>query len=549
MVRVNHGKPPLPTLLPATSTSTKVGSVADRHNQYLDHLADWVVLRDVLAGERRMKEKQQTYVPAFADQSSKEYQEYLARAFFLAATERTRDGLVGAIFRRPPKIDLGPGNDDLLPYLDEITRDGLSFTQFAREAAQEVIGIGRYAAVVDRLPDAEVPLGEVNAPYIVGYRAEDVTQWRAQRVGPRFIPTQVIVREVEDTFISDGFGMSEENIYRELRLDRNEETGALEYRQRIYRLKEVNPRAHRAQQMGEPLRPSEKVWAPDGDDIVPLVYGSPLRNLPVTFFNPSSGRPDIEKSPLLNIANLNVHHFRSSADLAHGRHYTALPVFMGTGVPDGFVFDIGPGKALTSGDADTRFGLLEYTGQGLKFAENAVQDFERQMAVMGARLITSPTDSGSEAPEVVKLRERGERSTLSALVDNLERQLTRVLRDWVRMFGRSAEGVKVQLNRDFADGAIAYRDALMLIRFFQAGVMPLDGVLEALHEGEALPTRMTVERVKELLKDPAQRPTPLPGDAKGKDMVTAVVAEGLPDLLSAAVVPAPTNASQAGNTR
>src|SRR6185369_16706168 len=76
------------------------------HPEYLSSLPDWLMARDILAGERRIKAAGEKYLTRLTDQSDDEYEAYRRRATFFNATARTAEGYLGLVYRRPPTIRL-----------------------------------------------------------------------------------------------------------------------------------------------------------------------------------------------------------------------------------------------------------------------------------------------------------------------------------------------------------------------------------------------------------------------------------------------------------
>lgn len=54
-----------------------------------------------------------------------------------------------------------------------------------------------------------------------------------------------------------------------------------------------------------------------GEDIVPVIGGAPLFYIPAVIFGPYNLSPDTERSPMLDLVDVNVAHFQNSADLEH----------------------------------------------------------------------------------------------------------------------------------------------------------------------------------------------------------------------------------------
>src|SRR5206468_661127 len=134
--------------------------------------------------------------------------------------------------------------------------------------------------------------------------------------------------------------------------------------------------------------------------------------IPFTFVGATSLSPNVDKPPLLDLVEVNLSHYRSSADLEHGRHYTALPTPWVSGMRPDSNLRIGAGVAWVLEDPTAKAGMLEFTGQGLQALEKALESKEKQMAVLGARLLEMQPRL-QETAEAVRLRHNGDAATLS----------------------------------------------------------------------------------------------------------------------------------------
>jgi hypothetical protein len=57
------------------------------------------------------------------------------------------------------------------------------------------------------------------------------------------------------------------------------------------------------------------------DEFFPTRRGERLAFIPFTFLGPVSIKPYVAKPPLLDLVDVNLSHYRTSADLEHGRHW------------------------------------------------------------------------------------------------------------------------------------------------------------------------------------------------------------------------------------
>lgn len=442
-------------------------SVLNARTEYNDALVDWIRLRDFYAGERAVKAKGKLYLPELDGHSPGQYERYRRRTVFFNATRRTVDGLTGAVFRKPPRVKLGPGNEDLEKPLKTVTLDGQSLDVLIRRVVEEVILMGRIALQVD--------IAGSGNPYIAQYPAETIRNWRTA-VNPRTginELNQVILKETVEVPSVTGFGVDEEERLRALTVDEN----------------------------GLRVDTFETRNGNVVDMVAPTRRGRPIDFIPFVFIGPDDLTPEIQPSPMQDIVDLNAHHYMQSADLCHGRHHAAMPTYYVRGAMDreGIAqYKVGPENVWLL-DVDGGAGILEFNGHGLSFLENATADIERQMAVLGARLLSPPRKTASESEGATTLRSRGEQATLFDIVATCERGIEEVLRMWLWWQGRESDGVTVELNRDFADLPVDDRMAYNIMRLWQGGLLPRDAAWEALYRGEILPERFNPERLQSML--------------------------------------------------
>ena len=86
-------------------------AVDTRHPHYDARADQWRRIRDVLEGGDAVKSQGTRYLPRLEGQNENQaaddgYLAYLSRAEFHEAATRTLAGLTGAIFRKPPTVEL-----------------------------------------------------------------------------------------------------------------------------------------------------------------------------------------------------------------------------------------------------------------------------------------------------------------------------------------------------------------------------------------------------------------------------------------------------------
>ena len=88
--------------------------VSTQHPEYSKYLPIWTQTRDAVCGSVAVKEKKHNYLPVPDNTSGDErkgtetvrYRQYMKRALYANFTGRTKNALVGAAFRKNPKVEL-----------------------------------------------------------------------------------------------------------------------------------------------------------------------------------------------------------------------------------------------------------------------------------------------------------------------------------------------------------------------------------------------------------------------------------------------------------
>lgn len=458
-------------------------AVTVRHREYDKRSAEWALMRDVIEGDRAVKEQGEHYLPKPAGQTHRDYAAYKKRAPFEAATGRTLGGMVGLIFRKPPTLTL-PDNPLSAALELDVTNSGLPLAFFARFMAEEAIGLGRFGIIVDRA------MGEGSRSFLRGYTAECLRMWRygVTAEGRRELRL-VILEEQAEVIDDDGFGSTMERRLRVLRL--------LDGRYQVEVWAPENPK-HQG---------DKDNWVMREGPLVPTMRGQPLDFIPFEIVGDDDGVGDTVCPPLYGIAELNLAHYRTAADLHHALHMVALPTpWVADDHPGGLSGDrpeylIGSGTAWLLGPQGSA-GMLEVSGQGIASLREELLRLERRMAALGGRMLESQ-QKDVEAAETLRLRQTGESSVLTNMADRLSINLTRALR-WALWWDGlvqldDEEAVNCQLNTDFFDTKLAGAEIGQLVAGWQMGAYPWEVLAWNLRQGEVIPQSMTDEELKRLL--------------------------------------------------
>ena len=452
------------------------------HPDYDAALPIWLRARDVMAGEDAVKSGGEKYLPRLEAQTDEEYAAYLARGTFFNAAGRTADGFVGLLFRREPTVRVpdpttGLGSA-LSGFLNDADMAGMTFASYARAVVREVLVVGRAGSLVDW--DGE---GEHRA-FVTLCKAEDILNWRVERVGGRNVLTLLVLHEWVRVAGGDVY---ETKLGEQVRVLRLGVDGC-----------------------------QVEVWRPGPDDgrrrdwvmvesRTPLRLGRPLALIPFVFHGTSHCLPDVDRLPLGDVITVNLDHFRLNADYRHGMHFTALPTAWVCGFDKSSTLRIGSSTAWVTETPGATAGFLEFRGDGLETFERAMDRDERLMAILGARMLESEKRT-AETQAAIELRMTGEHSVLGALAGAVSVGLTNVLR-WVYWWNSTEArpedltggAVTFVLNVDYSVRGLTSADMNAVVQAWQNGALSQDTMLDIFRRGEVIAPGRTNEQEARLI--------------------------------------------------
>lgn len=517
---------PIPTTLPG-ATNTK--SVATEHAEYKAMAPKWRRCRDAAAGTDALAKRPLAYLPKLTDQSMDDYTAYFTRAVYFNATWRTIAGLAGMLFRKPEQLECP---DALKPLLADVTLANEPLHAFAHSLAIECFEVGRVGVLVDypMLTDGIVTVAQARAhnlrPTLARYKAETIINWKVEPVNNVATLTQVVL--TEDTALPQGeFGQACETRYRVLDLVPDGD-GDLAYRVRVFR---INKDTDRQEQVG--------------GDVFPLMNGKNLDAIPFYFLGVDNLTPKVCAPPLVDLVDLNLAHFRVSADFEHGCHFTALPTAVVSGYQPTVQNEklyIGSTSAWVFADPSAHATFLEFSGSGLGMLQTNLAHKEQQMAALGARLL-NPDNAPNETATAAAIHHGGETSILAAVAQTLSLGLTRALGTFSAWAGLGPAdgsptdggktGITYQINRDFVPEPMDPMKLTALVAAWQAGAISFATLFANLKDGEIIDNDATVESEQAAIK---AHPAPAPSAAAPPP----TLADGSPNPAAQLPEPKPT---------
>ena len=451
----------------------------------------WELIDDCVAGEQQIKLKTQDYLPmpvseSDTDQMFSRYASYLKRAMFYNVTARTLDGLVGQVFSKDQKIDLP---ENVNRYVDNIDGAGTSLEQQSKLALQTILGKGHGGLLAD-FPNNQgfVSLAEIESnlirPRILNIAPEDIINWRMQTIGGESLLSLLVIQE-EKIVEDDGFEFDKEYRWRVFRLLGNNG---------IYQVEVALWKAP-----GEEFETTDDFYIEEGPSIMTDYRGSPLQRIPFEFMGSTNNEPVIDKAPMLDLANMNIAHYRNSADYEESLFLVGQPTLVISGLTQDWADKNINGKVILGSRSavtlpkDARAEMLQ-PHPNIMPKEGMVHK-EEQMKAIGAKLI-EPNFSKVTATEVL-MEAASQSSILTSTANNVSAAYEKVLYH-MGMFVSETNfaDINFALNTDYTVTSMSAQDRQQLIAEWQGGLITWEEAREGLRTAGIATEENEVARTK-----------------------------------------------------
>lgn len=430
-------------------------SVNTLHPEYTAARDVWITTRSAAAGQEAVKKRGKMFLPGFVPDDEDRYQQYIKRAYFMGVTGRTKNSLIGMIFRKAPTYSLPSRLEQIIENIDGA---GQSLEQVSKEAAGNLMESGRHVFLVD-YPQAEQGIdSETEArlglqPTIASYPAESLINWRFEGVNGRQQLTLAVLAEEIEVDEWDEFTHDTETRYRVLRL-----TDGV-YTQQVY---------------DDNHMPIDEPYAPL------MAGGQTFDHIPLHIAGAENNKPDVDIPPLYDLAIVNIAHYQTTADhrenlFIHGQLTLGITSDMGweqfkEANPSGV--QVGARKGHFLGSTGSFHTATAPESSSLRVA---LQDLEQQMVMIGARLVQR--GGQAETAEAARINASGEASTLDTVTNNLSEALEAALEDVARFLGVEPDGIEYKLNTDFWETGLDAQQLSAVIQARQTGVIaPIDAL-------------------------------------------------------------------------
>jgi len=454
--------------------------VDSKSSFYNLRVGGWQTIADILDGEDTVKSKGELYLPKLKGQKIDDYDAYIGRGSFFNATARTVQGLGGAIMRKPAVVEVPSTMEE---WLERVTLDSLSFKDVVKITVNELLSYGYFGILADIKNKSEIE------PYLSLYNAINIfnAKYDYDTKGNLILSRLVLGETDYEESLEDRFIENEVDRVKLLELD---DSGYLE----VSNWRKVERKTS-----------TDSGWELDGEVLKPNIRKKRFEFIPFQFFGAVANSPVPTKPPLIDLVWQNLQHWRLDVDYHHGLHFCALPTPWAAGFKKDSELYIGPEKAWISEKPDARCGYLEFSGEGLRAIKEAMENIERRMAVLGARLLEEQKKA-VEAADTHRIRSSGDSATLGSIANSAELGLLNILRIAAEWMGKSPDGIILTMNKDFVDQRLSSQEITSLLAAVQAGRISMDTFLYNLKAGEILPEDRTVDEEKEMIEAEGYEP-------------------------------------------
>lgn len=426
--------------------------ITDKHPLYGRFLEDWQLCADCYAGERAVKDRGLTYLPATSSMVRdgvrtprsvgwEAYQAYKTRAVFHEFYPEAVETLMGMMWNKPPVIELPKA---LEPIREKATVQGETLEQLLRRINEQQLTIGRLGLFAD-FP-AKPQLGQVT-PYIALYDALAIINWDdGVREHLGYDRLNLVVLDETTDERNTTFGWERVEKFRVLTLGDFKDPDA--------------PPVYRVGVMGGSTYDEARMLSP-------AARGRVLEELPFVFINSKDivARPD--DPPLLGLANLCMAIYRGEADYRQSLFLQGQDtlVVIDSGKENDFKLGSSAVIRLRQG-GDAKF--IGVSSDGLKEQREALEN-DKQLAAQKAGKLADMKSGQRQSGDALKTRLGAQTATLNQIALAGAAGLERLLKVCARWIGADENEVKVSPNLEFDTVAMTGRDLLDLMTSKNSG--------------------------------------------------------------------------------
>jgi len=409
----------------------------------------WGLIEDLKEGTYKIRSEHRKYLPQLEREVDDSYDRRLSRSNVVPFMQRIEKMLAGMLVRKPVRLD---GVSDLVrEQLFDVSLEGDDLNVWLYTTARTVISYGHCGVLVDAPKD-----GEKVRPYWVTYEPKNILGWRTEVIDGVRQLTQL--RLMEQVVEPDGkYG---EKIVKQIRVL---EPGRFEI--------------HRKDKKGEYKLHDEGEMSIK--DKIPFSVAYSNR---VGYYE--------SRSPLYDIAELNLKHYQIQSDLDNILHISSVPLLAVFGYPNSDEITTGPSEALSL-PPESRMEYISPSSDSYESQFRRLEDLKDQIntlslaAVLGQKLV-------GETAEAKRIDRSQNDSTMMVVAQQMQDLIDNCLKFHSEYLNEPNAGSSF-VNRDFVTARLEPQEIQSLLALFTAGTISQETLLTQLSSGEILGDDFDVE--------------------------------------------------------
>ena len=410
----------------------------------------WDLIADLKEGTYKIRSEHRKYLLQEPRETDDAYDTRLARSTVVPYLQRIEKMLSGMLVRKPVRLD--DVSDLVREQLFDVDLEGNDLNIWLYQTARTVISFGHCGVLVDAPKE-----GEKARPYWVTYKPSDILGWRTEIVeGTRKL---MQVRLMEQVVENDGqYG---EKLVKQIRVL---EPGRYE----IHR-KDEKKGEYKLFEEGEMSL----------KDKIPFSVAYSNR---VGMYE--------SRSPLYDIAELNLKHYQIQSDLDNILHISSVPLLAVFGYPNADEITTGPNEALSL-PPESRMEYVSPSGDSYDSQFKRLEDIKEQIntlslaAVLGQKLV-------GETAEAKRIDRSQNDSTMMVVAQQMQDLIDNCLKFHSEYLNEPNAGSSF-VNRDFVTARLEPQEIQSLLQLFTAGTISQETLLTQLSSGEILGDDFDVE--------------------------------------------------------
>lgn len=459
--------------------------------EYMEMMPPITICRDVMGGTEPMRQRRTDYLPRGSAEGIRDYNARLREALLFNALRRTVNGLVGMVFRAPPRLS-AEVPQAFKDHWENIDNRGTPGPKFLKDTARDALVAGHAGILVDypRVTPGQ-SVADVKKlgvrPFWVRYRAEDILRVETGEDHGRMVLERVVLRE---TLRQPGYTRERPVQFRVFLRGEAPLPGA--NRKTLYEV--WRPTAGNAKTL-------ERTDAGllDQEEI-------PFHLLIAEAETETYG---VTEPPLLDLAYCNIRHYQVSSEFSFGLHIglIPIPIFIGRDTTKKTIAASSKNGVDLPIGADAKY--LEPSGKAYEVAQNELGALEQRMAALGLAMLQRETRA-AETAEAKAMDKAESDSALTSFATNIEAAANACLKTHGAWLDVTPEQVgKIALNRDFLGIRLTPQDVTAVQALHAAGEISLDTLWDILERGDVLPPGFDREKERQRLEEEEAARPPL----------------------------------------